>query len=437
YTVCPDTAMPGLVTDVGAALDTVVKRLRRQGAELKHLPKAVRLLERRLRGALREAKETDPFSEILEDSIRATLKESDLGPDETAKLKEEFERFREAMSGFPFALTRPYWAVPEKQNAGDGGLFSIAVNPYTCKGCMECINVCDDDALRLVPQTESSVARLREQWEFWLDLPTTPAKYSRISDLDRGIGALETLLLDKSNYLSFTSGDGACLGCSEKTAIHLFVATVEALMQPRVARHVEKLGELIGNLERHVQLKLVGEMHVDDDLSRLLAESADKDLTLSDLAKKMESREGGRPIDQDWLRRVTKLVADLKALRAKYLEGTTGRGRSRLGMLNATGCTSVWGSTYPFNPYPFPWANHLFQDAASVAMGVFEGHMAKMAEGFRAVRLAELELAGQYDPARHDEELRYFDWTRFTDDEWELCPPVVAVGGDGAMYDIG
>jgi pyruvate-ferredoxin/flavodoxin oxidoreductase len=25
----------------------------------------------------------------------------------------------------------------------------------------------------------------------------------------------------------------------------------------------------------------------------------------------------------------------------------------------------------------------------------------------------------------------------FTDEEWELCPPVVAVGGDGAMYDIG
>ena len=33
-----------------------------------------------------------------------------------------------------------------------------------------------------------------------------------------------------------------------------------------------------------------------------------------------------------------------------------------MGIINATGCTSVWGSTYPFNPYPFPWANHLFQD---------------------------------------------------------------------------
>jgi pyruvate-ferredoxin/flavodoxin oxidoreductase len=72
-----------------------------------------------------------------------------------------------------------------------------------------------------------------------------------------------------------------------------------------------------------------------------------------------------------------------------------------------------------------------------MAMGVFEGHMARMADGFKAIRMAELELEGKYDPAEHDEFFTYFNWTRFTDDEWELCPPVVAVGGDGAMYDIG
>jgi pyruvate-ferredoxin/flavodoxin oxidoreductase len=108
-----------------------------------------------------------------------------------------------------------------------------------------------------------------------------------------------------------------------------------------------------------------------------------------------------------------------------------------MGMLNATGCTSVWGSTYPFNPYPFPWSNHLFQDSPSLAMGVFEGHMAKMADGFRAIRLAEAELTGKIDLTKAESDLAYFNWQIFTDEEWELCPPVVAVGGDGAMYDIG
>lgn len=72
-----------------------------------------------------------------------------------------------------------------------------------------------------------------------------------------------------------------------------------------------------------------------------------------------------------------------------------------------------------------------------MAMGVFEGHMAKMAEGFKAIRKAELELSGAYDPAEHDEFFTYFDWHQFTEQEWLLSPPVVTLGGDGAMYDIG
>jgi pyruvate-ferredoxin/flavodoxin oxidoreductase len=72
-----------------------------------------------------------------------------------------------------------------------------------------------------------------------------------------------------------------------------------------------------------------------------------------------------------------------------------------------------------------------------MAMGIFEGHMAKMADGFKAIRLAELELANKYNPAEHDDFFTYFNWHQFSDEEWELCPPVVAVGGDGAMYDIG
>jgi pyruvate-ferredoxin/flavodoxin oxidoreductase len=81
--------------------------------------------------------------------------------------------------------------------------------------------------------------------------------------------------------------------------------------------------------------------------------------------------------------------------------------------------------------------SHLFQDAPSVAIGLFEGHMRKMADGFAAVRRAELELAGEYDPPRHDPELARLDWHGFTDDELALCPPILAVGGDGAMLDIG
>jgi pyruvate-ferredoxin/flavodoxin oxidoreductase len=127
----------------------------------------------------------------------------------------------------------------------------------------------------------------------------------------------------------------------------------------------------------------------------------------------------------------------MRELRWLYTEGPGGRGRSALAMTNSTGCSSVWASTYPYNPYPFPWTNHLFQDSTSLAIGVFEGHMRKMADGFRIIRRAELEVAGLYDAAKHDEELSNLDWQQFTDEEMELCPPIIAMGGDGAMLDIG
>ncbi len=107
-------------------------------------------------------------------------------------------------------------------------------------------------------------------------------------------------------------------------------------------------------------------------------------------------------------------------------------------MANSTGCSSVWGSTYPYNPYPFPWVNHLFQDSPSIAIGVFEAHMRKMADGFVAVRRAELLLADRYDArSARSTSSSTFDWSQFTDDEFALCPPIIAMGGDGAMLDIG
>lgn len=436
YTVCPDTAIPGLVSEVSRVLDTVLARVKRDGP-VQHLPRALRQLESTLRQMFGEAPLTDAVDAILEEAIHRTVQQADLDEAGREALRAEFERFQKALGGFKFALTRTYYQLPEKKEPGTGGLLSITVNPHTCKGCMECVEVCNDDALRPVTQTKASVETLREQWKLWLDLPTTAARYSRIGDLEAGVGALQTLLLDKENYLALSSGDGACLGCSEKTVIHLFTATVEALMRPRVKSHLEHVDHLIEQLQQRVQMKLVQDLNVADPatLARL-AGAGEGDLSHARVAESLDAA-GAEPIDRDWLLRVGKLLERLRDLRFRYTEGDAGRGRSAMGMVNATGCSSVWGSSYPFNPYPFPWTNHLFQDSPSIAMGVFEGHMAKMALGFAAVREAELELSGEYREAQHADILARLDWKQFSEQEWKLCPPVVVVGGDGAMYDIG
>merc|ERR1712000_670022 len=39
-------------------------------------------------------------------------------------------------------------------------------------------------------------------------------------------------------------------------------------------------------------------------------------------------------------------------------------------MVASTGCNTVYTSTYPYNPYVIPWANSLFENGPTFAMGV-------------------------------------------------------------------
>jgi pyruvate-ferredoxin/flavodoxin oxidoreductase len=438
FTICPDSAIPGVACSISDAFNTTIKRVERAGHEVKHLRRAVRAVEKKLRGATGGANGNSiDVGPVLDQAIADTVAESADG--ERAELEQEFSWFRDSMGGFKFSLTKPYYNQKEKKQKGTGGLYAITVNPYTCKGCMLCVEVCDDNALVAVDQTPDTIRDLRSEWDYWLDLPSTPPEFIRIDDIDEKIGALETMLMDKSVYQSMQCGDGACTGCGEKSVLHIFTGTVTALMQRRVKKHVEYLGELIARLEQHVKMKLADTVDVSDisAIHEVVEAHRDSDLKLSELAGALDKGKAGTPLDQAWLASITGLLASLKSLKWKYEEGPTRNGRTHLGFINSTGCSSVYGSTYPYNPYPFPWSNHLFQDSPSVALGLFEGHMTKMADGFKAIRMAEAELEGKEDYEKVRESLTYFNWERFTDEEFLLCPPVVAVGGDGAMFDIG
>ena len=72
-------------------------------------------------------------------------------------------------------------------------------------------------------------------------------------------------------------------------------------------------------------------------------------------------------------------------------------GAENMAIVNSTGCSTVYGSTYPYNPYTIPWTNSLFENGATDAMGV---------------------------RAR---------WSQLGWDDKKLW----VVGGDGAMIDIG
>jgi pyruvate-ferredoxin/flavodoxin oxidoreductase len=359
------------------------------------------------------------FGEAVNAAYGNLTAKLDWDPERRATLDAEFARVQPILARFPVAKTAPFYDLPESRQKGSGGLLSVIVNPETCKGCNICVDVCPEDALIAIRQTDDVVEQLRDNWSFWKTLPDTDDRFINIANLDEGIGALPSLLLKKKNYLSMAGGDGACMGCGEKTAVHLVVATIEALMQPKVAALMTRIDGLVEKLDAQAREILSADVAVDTlDVESIPPVRLDDN-------------------QRTELERLTASIRALKDLRWRYTEGPSGRGRASVGITNSTGCSSVWASTYPYNPYPFPWVNHLFQDAPSVAIGIFEGHMRKMADNFVAVRRAELVATGEYDAQRDEAFLRTFDWRQFTDNEFHLCPPVMAVGGDGAMLDIG
>jgi pyruvate-ferredoxin/flavodoxin oxidoreductase len=419
WTVCPDAAIPGLVNTVEQVIDAAIATAS-NGRSFDRM----RQITKHLAGESRKIMKGVPFTnfaDVLSQAYKQVVEKLGWDAERRAELDAEFAPVYSALAEFPLAKTAPFYDMPESQEKGMGGLLSITVSPEACKGCNLCVEVCPDEALITVKQDEEIVEKLRRNWKLWESLPDTDDRYINIGNLDEGIGVLSSMLLKKDNYRTIFGGDGACMGCGEKTGVHLVLASVNAVMLPRVAKHVEKLENLISRL---------------DSMAReLLASDADLDSVSAD-----ESGEVDVPLEKSKkgdVQRIAKLIRDLKDLHWRYTEGPSGRGRSMTAFTNATGCSSVWGSTYPYNPYPFPWTNHLFQDAPSIAIGIFEGHMRKMADGFIAIRRAELEADGAYDPEVHEPFFSKFDWRQFDDKEFGLCPPIFAVGGDGAMLDIG
>ncbi|MDP3938620.1 MAG: 2-oxoacid:acceptor oxidoreductase family protein, partial [Deltaproteobacteria bacterium] len=415
---CPDAAIPGLVNSIEQLLEAAVAQ-HADGRTFERIRPVLRPLAREAQRLL--AGPTRNIPAALSEAYTGVVERMGMDPERRAATDAEFAVIHAALADFPLAKTGPFFEVPESKEKGSGGLLSITVNPEACKGCNICVEVCPDGALITVKQDEAIVDRLRTNWALWERLPDTDDRYVNVLDLEEGIGVLSSLLLKKESYRSMFGGDAACMGCGEKTAIHLVFSAVNALMGPRVARQVVHLDDLIARLDRNARELL----SADADLENL--DQLDLDKAAVPLAPEKRAK-----VDQ-----LARMLHDLKDLHWRYIEGPSGKGRATLAIANSTGCSSVWGSTYPYNPYPFPWVNHLFQDAPSIAIGIFEGQMRKMADGFIAVRRAELELAGEYDPEEHEPFFERFDWRQFTDDEFGLCPPIFAVGGDGAMLDIG
>lgn len=387
--VCPDAAIPNTVFEIDELLRTGIKRAGIDDEGQKALLSAVEPIAEAARASyLATRKDDREFADIVSE-VAVDL----LEPEAAGALDQLVDHLRT----FPVSRTRAFFDAAEKRAPGSGGLFAATIDPWKCTGCLECVEVCGPKALLAVDQDEEFEDVLEARFDFLADTPNTPERFFRSTAAPGG--DLKRMLLDRQNYYAFTGGHGACRGCGEVTALRLVMASSNALGSGRRDENLDEASELLeGLVEKRASVPA-------DDTARLAR--------IDDTIAKLEEH-----------------VYLLEA-------GPTGDGPSATVISNATGCSSVYASTMPFNPYRDPWVNSLFQDAQPLAKGLFEGIASGAVDTVRALRVARLELEDAYDAEQHDRELEMLDWTGFTQRERTLLPTFLTVGGDGATYDIG
>jgi homotetrameric NADPH-dependent glutamate synthase len=247
-----------------------------------------------------------------------------------------------------------------------------------CTGCMACVNVCPDSALYAIAIPASQLADAKRAYFSGEDADAEAAAvlahFAETSKYGRQAAARG---LEPAKFGLFVDPT-KCKGCAECVA----VCPAPAL------RMVPKVADAGGGAST------VDIARRELDFFRSLPptpEAYRSDAVLADLmlGEHAFGYVGGAGSCAG--------CGEATAIRMMLAATRQVHGPDSMGIVAATGCNSVYGATYPFNPYLVPWTNSLFENAPADAMGI----------------------RARWDQDGHPERKL-----------WVL-------GGDGAMYDIG
>ncbi len=442
--VCPDTALPNCSQDLGTVLTTAVRNYVSDAGERKKMLDLMPEIEKRTRAMMRDglAKEPPPLPEIIR---QVTNEVNGFSPTAKAEFFDIIERVPLA-----YQKTNAIFATPEKKTPGGGGVFSIFVSDL-CKGCAACVTACGEhQALKMVPESESVNAEHETGTAFLDLLPDTPQKYLGLYNdsrpQDSKTATLRNMLMVRRNYDALVSGDGACAGCGEKSILHAIASVTEAYMRPLFHAKADRFLALADELEAKGAERLAGLRDRNPEEYALYRQAVAHLLmglggeTDKDTQDRMAAH--GSITDRDIVAAMTAVLRQ-EAFNHKTLQSIDGRlanGMSVMAMAAHTGCNTVYGSTPPNNPHPYPWMNSLFQDGVTVGWLLGESFIVDHAR--RSVipeRLGRvlLDRESHVMGPREYYEFVHFSDALMTDQEILELPKVWVVGGDGGMGDIG
>ncbi|MFL5707839.1 MAG: thiamine pyrophosphate-dependent enzyme [Chloroflexota bacterium] len=251
-----------------------------------------------------------------------------------------------------------------------------------CVGCMACVAACPDTAIlaRVVP--EPAVAPLIETWASGQPDSATAATTAtahfapttKYGDVPARRG------LDRGAFGIFVD-PVHCKGCAECVEVCAALGHDALIMIDKVADEPAEES----TLERYTRdMRFFRSLPPTPEVYR--NEKALADLLLGENAIGYLGGAGS-----------CAGCGEATAIRQMVAATRQINGPESMGIVAATGCNTVYGSTYPFNPYLVPWTNSLFENAPAVAMGI----------------------RARWDQAGHPDRRLW------------------VIGGDGAMFDIG
>ena len=341
------------------------------------------------------------FAPALRSGWEDLREKIELDPVQRFELEEQVGVLLAEVQGHPLAITREAYGEPEQQVKGSGALLSLVVDPTACKGCGLCVELCPEQAFVAQPPEHGRLVEATRSVALAAELPDSDPRFA--DDGPRGLS------LRRARVDGLHGGDGACAGCGEKIAVRQVLAVLAAERRPLIARHAARVADVAATLRARAAELVSGDV----DLGAVT--HGGSLLALPDE-------------HQQELRRLAGALAPLEHLAQR----TVGHAdRAPASVVGAGGCSARWSSAWPAANWALPWVEHGLEHGPAVALGLFEGQLDELAEGFLALRRAEALLAGRDRPPGP------LAWRDLSDEELALCPPVLLVGGDGALGDVG